>query len=210
MAADALQVLDSAEVASAHVLGISLGGMIAQEMALARPERVRGLVLGCTTHGGRDAHAIPEVFVHLCMSWAAEADPNASALLDDFIGCMLPAEVAATPAGATLVAHFKEAFQHTRRSSTGLLGQVAAMGRFNSTKRLEALGRHRTMVIAGERDAVVPPANSASLHARIPAAELELRQDAGHFFWAHKPAEVSSLLAAFLERCDEDGPPEDR
>ena len=61
MAGDALQVLDEAGIERAHVLGASLGGMIAQELAVAAPERVDRLVLGCTTPGGPDAVPMPEV-----------------------------------------------------------------------------------------------------------------------------------------------------
>src|SRR5215469_10139770 len=55
MASDAAAVLDAAETESAHVLGISMGGMIAQEFALEYPQRVRSLILGCTTAGGPTA-----------------------------------------------------------------------------------------------------------------------------------------------------------
>ena len=59
MAGDALQVLDEAGIERAHVLGASLGGMIAQELAVAAPERVDRLVLCCTTPGGPDACRCP-------------------------------------------------------------------------------------------------------------------------------------------------------
>ena len=65
MAADALQVLDEAGVAHAHVLGASLGGMIAQEVAVAAPERVDRLVLCCTTPGGAAGVPMPEVTIRL-------------------------------------------------------------------------------------------------------------------------------------------------
>ncbi len=65
MAGDALQVLDEAGIERAHVLGASLGGMIAQELAVAAPERVDKLVLCCTTPGGPDAVPMPEVTLRL-------------------------------------------------------------------------------------------------------------------------------------------------
>ena len=65
MAGDALQVLDEAGIERAHVLGASLGGMIAQELAVAAPERVDKLVLCCTTPGGPNAVPMPEVTMRL-------------------------------------------------------------------------------------------------------------------------------------------------
>src|SRR5581483_9541420 len=65
MAGDALQVLDEAGADSAHVVGASLGGMIAQELALAAPERVRRLVLACTAAGGSSEAPMPAETVEL-------------------------------------------------------------------------------------------------------------------------------------------------
>jgi pimeloyl-ACP methyl ester carboxylesterase len=206
LAADALHVLDQAEVPRAHVLGISLGGMIAQTLALAQPERVHGLILGCTTHGGREATPVPEAFISLAAAWVAEetADANESPSVDDFLGWMLPADVVAQPSGAQLLEHLKHYFKQTPRTHAGLQGQLAAMGRFNSTKRLADLARHRCLVVAGTLDEVMPPPNAASLHRRIPGAQLELRDGAGHFFWAHQPAECSAMLARFCDEADAD------
>ena len=75
MAADARQVLDEAEIERAHVVGTSLGGMVAQELALAHPGRVDRLVLACTTPGGPKAHAMPSLTVAL-MAEAATLDPG--------------------------------------------------------------------------------------------------------------------------------------
>src|SRR4029078_2260636 len=70
LAADAAQVLDEAGVPRAHVLGTSLGGMVAQELALAAPERVERLVLACTTAGGQESFPMPEQTVKLLTSGA--------------------------------------------------------------------------------------------------------------------------------------------
>lgn len=206
MASDALHVLDSAGVDQAHVLGISLGGMIAQTLALSSPDRVRALILGGTSHGGREAAPPPAEFVQLAGVWATEPEPNDSAAIDDFLSWMLPADTAEQPAGAQLKGHLKQFFVQTSRTSVGLQGQLAAMGRFNSTKRLAELARHPTLVVHGDRDAVMASANAESIHRRIPGSQLLLREGAGHFFWAHKPAEISALLADFLTACDR-GPP---
>ena len=70
LSADAVQVLDEAGVERAHVLGTSLGGMVAQELALAAPERVDKLVLACTTPGGTESFPMPEQTVKLLTSGA--------------------------------------------------------------------------------------------------------------------------------------------
>ena len=71
LAGDALQVLDEAGVERAHVLGTSLGGMVAQELALTSPERVDRLVLACTTPGGSESFPMPEQTVELMTSGAS-------------------------------------------------------------------------------------------------------------------------------------------
>ena len=211
LAADALQMLDDANIPRAHVMGISLGGMIAQTLALSNPERVHGLILGCTMHGGREAIPVPQGFFDLCAKWAAEAEPNTSPQVDAFLEHMLPPVIEGRPGSrltpeerkAQLMVQFKESFMQTQRTPIGLSAQLAAMGRFNTTKRLHELERHPTLVISGDLDEVMPVANAESLHKRIPKSRLQIWEGAGHFFWAHKPAEVAGLLGQFLSECDE-------
>lgn len=201
MAADALSVVEAAGAERVDVLGISLGGMIAQEFAITHPERTSALILGCTSHGGREAFMPPDAFLQLCAAWAAEPEPNDSARIDDFIRMSLPPSLSDAAANEVFLGQFKAAFLQTSRPTQGLQGQLAAMGRFNSTKQLSALACN-TLVITGDCDAVVPPANSESLASRIPGARLETWSGAGHFWWATKPIEVNDLLADFLLASD--------
>ena len=83
MAGDALQVLDEAGVERAHVLGTSLGGMVAQELALAHPERVDKLVLACTTPGGAESFPMPEQTLKLIQNGASLRDFIENALAPD-------------------------------------------------------------------------------------------------------------------------------
>ena len=92
LASDALGVLDEANIPKATLLGISLGGMVAQTAALERPDRVHALVLGCTTHGGREASPPAPDFVSLCEQWSSAPEPNASPLVEGFTRLMLPPE----------------------------------------------------------------------------------------------------------------------
>ena len=83
MAADAVQVLDEAGVERAHVVGTSLGGMIAQELALGHPERVDRLVLACTTPGGPQAFPMPQRTVELMQARATLREFTENALEPD-------------------------------------------------------------------------------------------------------------------------------
>ena len=105
MAHDAMCVLDRAGFDRAAVMGISLGGMIAQTLALDHPERVCSLILGCTTHGGREAHPPDAEFMRLCAAWAGEEAPNASSEhVDAFMRAMLPRAFLDERSGALLSA----------------------------------------------------------------------------------------------------------
>lgn len=93
-AADAVSVLNAANVTKAHVLGVSMGGMIAQHVVLTYPERVRGLVLGCTQAGftghPKTIPALQDVFAELTTSSSAEQAPDLEQLPDNSLaypGC---------------------------------------------------------------------------------------------------------------------------
>ena len=146
MAADALSVIEAASFQKVDVLGISLGGMIAQEFALKYPERTNGLVLGCTTHGGRHATPVPDSFISICAAFAGADDPNTSPVVDDFLAQSLPADCSRS----AFFEKLKSRFSQTPRTARGLQGQLGAMSRFNVASQLGTL-TCPTLVVAGMR-----------------------------------------------------------
>ncbi|KAL1527964.1 hypothetical protein AB1Y20_009335 [Prymnesium parvum] len=198
MVADARAVLSAAGYARANVMGISLGGMVAQRFAATHAEATNALVLGCTTHGGGAAAPPSEGFTQLAAAWARAHEPNEAVELDAFVRMMLPAGGGGEPA---LLRRVKVAFRETHRSAAGLQAQLHAMGRFNSTRYLQEIDCP-ALVVTGDQDAVLPAANSRSLAERLPNCRLEVLQGAGHLFWTHRPAEVVDLLTLFLDECD--------
>jgi 3-oxoadipate enol-lactonase len=193
MADDALAVLDAAGVERAHVYGISLGGMVAQELALHHPERVQTLVLGATTGGG------PEAVL-------ARSQP-----LTFFVrvGAMAPeeAEWAAVPYNYGL----RTRRQHGERIAEDIatrvqnqtdtlayLHQVAAAASHNTVGRLGSI-RVPTLVVHGEEDLVMPPRNGHLLAKAIPGAELKLWPGAGHLYVTDEP-EADRYISQFLVR----------
>jgi pimeloyl-ACP methyl ester carboxylesterase len=191
MADDAVAVLDAAGAQRAHVYGISLGGMVAQEVALRYPDRVEALVLGATTAGGAG-------------TILARPEP-----LGFFVraGAMGPeeAEWAAVPYnyGENTRRHHGQriADDIARRvlNTTDALAyvhQVAAAAGHNTVGRLHALAAP-TLVVHGEDDVVIPPKNGQLLAQAISGSELKTWPGAGHLFITDEPR-ADQHIAAFL------------
>ncbi|MEA2295373.1 MAG: hypothetical protein QOE86_3012 [Solirubrobacteraceae bacterium] len=192
MAGDALAVLDAAGEHRAHVYGISLGGMVAQEVALRRPDRLSSLVLGATTPGG--PHAIPQD----------------SRVLTFFarVGAMGPeeAEWAAVPytyGERTRRLHGERIAEDIARrmryapDALAYLHQVAAAAAHSTQHRLGDLDVP-TLVVHGEQDMLQAPENARMLAGSIPGAELMLWPEAGHLYVTDEP-EADQAVAQFLQ-----------
>src|SRR3954469_15882914 len=181
MAGDALAVLDAAGEPHAHVYGISLGGMVAQELALRHADRVDGLVLGATTPGG--PRSIPQ-------------DPQVLTFFAR-VGAMGPeeAEWAAVPYSygeRTRREHgerIAEDIAHRLRHPTdplAYLHQVAVAASHNTYGRLGDITAP-TLVVHGGQDRLQSPKNARVLAEAIPHAKLTLWPDAGHLYTTDEP-----------------------
>ena len=204
MAADAVAVLDAAGESSAHVYGISLGGMIAQRVALDFPERVRGLVLGATTCGGEGAVPLPDdtaVFFRRRLEMPAAEAVWASVPYsygeDTRLG------------GGQLIAEDIEQRLRFPVEPVGYGGQLGAAMSFNVFDRLAEIA-HPTLVLHGDADRIVPSGNGDILAERIPGAELETLPGAGHLYPTDAPhadrrvLEFLSAAEAATERSSPD------
>ena len=190
MAADCLAVLDAADVDTAHVVGISMGGLIAQEMVLTAPERVRSLCL-MATHPGI-AHAV--------------MNPQAMAMLTQR-GQMTPQEAAE----ASIPYNYAPGTPRERieedwavrfplaASNEGYLAQVVGSSRWGGYDRMAGITAP-TLVVHGELDALVPPENGRTIAGRIPGAELVVIPDANHVLMTDQPERVSQVLVGWLDR----------
>ena len=193
MAADAVQVLDEAGIDRAHVVGTSLGGMVAQELALAHPERVDRLVLACTTPGGPNAHPMPQVTIAL-MTEAATLEP-AVALRRFVENALAPATVVAHPEIVDRIMAHRLA---TAQDPVAWAAQAAAGAAFDAYDRLGSLTAP-TLVQHGDEDVVVDPRNADLLVERLPGARLERFPRTGHLHFWEAPERFVSSVSAFLE-----------
>ena len=190
LAESAARLLTDLGVPRAHVCGLSMGGMVAQELALRRPERVRGLILGGTTPGGPFAPRLgPREILSIARGTVTERGIRAPLLFSSEFRREQPERV------RELLRHFKA----HRSSLKAIAAQTLASARFDTTLRLGRL-RAPTLVMHGERDRLVPLAASRLLAARIPDAELAVVPGAGHAYGLEAPQESLDLMLEWLER----------
>ncbi|MBX3154864.1 MAG: alpha/beta fold hydrolase [Deltaproteobacteria bacterium] len=191
LADDVAAVMDAAGIARAHVFGMSLGGMIAQQLALAYPERVDRLVLGCTTPGGPRSHRPG--------AWTRVGQLRAALSPGDRVARILPRLVSAASLRARpeIEALWRELARTEPVAVTGFVGQLAAAGGHDVFHRLGDI-RCRTLVITGDDDDVIPHANSRLLVDHLPEAVLEILVGAKHDFTTDRPVDAGRVITAFL------------
>ena len=193
MAADAAAVLDASGRDRVHVVGASLGGMIAQRFVLAYPQRSRSLVLVCTTPGGSQAaRAGSDVLAALVEGGddpSAVYRRNAWFLYGDDTRANHPERIE-----DDLVYRNK-----IPTTPTGYLGQLQAAMTHDAWDELPGLTLP-TLVIHGDADLLVPTANGRLLAERIPGAELVLAPGAGHMLQSDSGDVVRAAVARFLAR----------
>jgi pimeloyl-ACP methyl ester carboxylesterase len=193
MADDAAGLLDHLGIGSAHVYGVSMGGMISQELALRHPERVRSLVLGCTSpcllamppseKAVRDITEAEELPIREAFertAWMGYSDAYLAAHKDDL---WLRAQV---EAGLT------PPLEAWRR-------QYAAVAGFDVRDRLGQI-RAPTLVMTGDDDPLVPPENSRFLVEHIAGAELVAFPGGRHAFNVEFEEESNSAVLEFVRR----------
>ena len=192
MAQDVLAVLDHAGIKQASVLGTSLGGMIAQELALAHPDRVDRLVLVATVPGGPRSRPMPLGTTYL---FAVSPFLTDKARLRQFVNNALgPSTLRRRPKIARRLAAAKLAHP---QSQAAWRAQVAAGMLFNPLGRQRDLTQP-TLIVQGTADRVVGPGNAEALADLLPSARVELLDGAGHLLYWEQPRRFARMVAGFL------------
>jgi pimeloyl-ACP methyl ester carboxylesterase len=192
MAGDVVAVLRAARVAKAHVLGISLGGMIAQEVAITYPGVVDRLVLVATTPGWPYAFPMPARSVRLLA--ANRHLPREVALRRNVENALSPATVAQRP---ELVDRIVAHEQRRPTAPDAWAAQAAAGARFAGGLRQASI-RVPTLVLHGDADVVVDPRNARLLAQRVPRSRLVRFPGLGHLLLWEDPAAFVAQVSAFL------------
>ncbi len=187
LAGDTIALLDALELERVHVVGISMGGMIAQEMALARPERIRSLTLGATYCGGPEGTLMaPE---DLQMLGAAMASGDREQVLRAMWEINLSPDFRADE---SRYATFHEMATALQAPKEVILQQMQACAAHNTSARLGAI-TVPTQVIHGTADRLLGVNNGIEIAALL-SVEPQLLEGVGHLFWWEQPQRSAELV----------------
>ena len=188
MASDAAAVLDAAGFSSAHIFGISMGGMIAQEFALQYPARTRSLILGCTSAGGPTAVRAERKVADILMARGMTLEQAREAILPYIYD------------SSTAREKVEEDLSLRRRwlpSLAGYMAQLQGILAWEAYSRIPQITAP-TLVIHGKSDALVPPGNGELIAGRIPGAKLVLIDHASHLFLTDQTDVANKEILEFL------------
>jgi len=185
-----VRMLDQLGQDEVDVLGVSLGGAVAQQLAHSAPDRVRGLVLAATAPGIGGMPGSPQVLMRLATP-RRYRDP---AYYAQIAGQIYGGAARTDPAGLV-----QTALKGLRPPTTvGYLGQLYAISGWSSLPWLHTL-RHPTLVLAGDDDPIIPVVNGHLMAWRLPDARLHVVRGGGHLFILERPAEIAELVTQFLD-----------
>lgn len=198
MAADALAVLDAAGVDSAHVLGVSMGGLIAQALYHHQPDRVRSLILGCTGTGPNDpSYVPPEPHVWEILQLDRATEPPEQ-LLEAMTRIFYHPSYRARM--SNLTARLLQLQQNQPQPPHAYMAQLSScLNHAHNSPRLKNI-QVPTLVLHGDDDEIWPLANADYLAEHIPGAELVVIPGSGHMFMIEKPREFNRTVLDFLTR----------
>jgi 3-oxoadipate enol-lactonase len=190
LADDAAGLLDALGFESAHVLGISMGGMIAQELALRHPEKVRTLTLGCTYSGGPRSRLTDETVVQALAAAVMSGDPvQAQRVAFEYNASP---EFRADPANIEPLREI--AAQLPPAGLEVLMAQAQAVGGFDASPRLGEISAP-TLIIHGTEDQMLPVSNVDVMAETIPdVRHVEILDGVGHMFWWERPERSAQLV----------------
>ncbi|HTB71189.1 MAG TPA: alpha/beta fold hydrolase [Solirubrobacteraceae bacterium] len=189
MADDAAALMDALELDSAHVMGISMGGMVAQELALNHRQAIRTLTLGCTYCGGPGSALASEAVMSKLAAAMASGDRERALRAGWEINVS-----AAMATDEEVYASFREIGNRRAVAVDVIMQQLQACATHDTQERLPELAGLPTLVIHGTEDELLPVQNGRLIASRIPGARLEIFDGVGHLFFWERPERSAELV----------------
>ncbi len=195
MADDAFAVMDAAGVDKAHIYGVSMGGVIVQDMALRRPERVRSLIVGCSGPLTEDKPRAPKI-----LNWIIHHAPWALKLIARIIGAGNGYGSAADPA---IVAHDQAMIAKDQYSVKGVFAQSEAINGYRTTHEALAGLTLPSMVLHGDEDRTVPIKWGRELADTLPNSRFHEIKGVGHNYMMVDLDRTNTAVLDFIREVDE-------
>ncbi|CAA9425770.1 hypothetical protein AVDCRST_MAG82-1748 [uncultured Rubrobacteraceae bacterium] len=192
LCAEVVALLDPLRVEKAHVLGTSLGGFVAQKLALERPDLVDRLILVCTSYGVREPQ--PMSFQALGKMLGGSLSPE-SAARQGLEGATSDSYRAEHPEEFDLILRWRLA---DSSSLSDYYQQMMAGTSFDAAFAVRNIASP-TLVIHGDQDLYVPVANAVALAEAVPNARLHVVGGAGHLVFIEQAEEVNEEIVSFLK-----------
>jgi pimeloyl-ACP methyl ester carboxylesterase len=200
MAADALAIMDAEGIDRFHVAGHSMGGIIAQALALAAPARVKSLAFLCTFARGKDGSAItlPMLATALRMRIGTRAQRR-----NAFLELIMPERYLQQVDRARLAGELQPLFGHDLADQPPIvMKQLKAMSKFDAGARLNELATIPTLVVSAVEDRIAGRSTGRALATAIPGSRYVEVADAGHGLPIHRAAETNALLDEHWSRAE--------
>ncbi len=194
LAEDLAALLAELKVEQAHVLGASFGGFVAQEFALAHPERTRSLILCCTSYGGPGHRPpAPETLAAIASTKGLNTQER---VRENLLLAFSPRFVEEQPAEVERVISLRA---ESDVPEYAYLRQLQAAIAFDAAARVGGI-KVPTLVITGDADRIVPHENSLNLAAAIPGATLQIIKGGSHAFFIEQADEFNRAVVEFIKQ----------
>ena len=198
-AKDAAGLLDVLTWDNCHVLGVSFGGMVAQELAIRYPERINRLVLSCTSSGGQGGHSYP--FHTLTNLSTEEMDSISVAIMDVRHDANWQRQNPELYQAIIKQNNDRNAGADEPGRETGALRQLEARIHHDTYDRLPEI-KLPVFIAGGSYDGIAPPANLQAIQRQIKQARLEFFQG-GHDYYDHDPLAYQRIADFLSENLDD-------
>jgi pimeloyl-ACP methyl ester carboxylesterase len=193
MGDDTLGLMDQLGIEKAHVLGVSMGGMIAQELAINHPERVDKLILGCTFARAGASSDSPEMNKAM-ESYRKSLQDEASQR--KLLSALLDLSFNSRSNRAFILPFAKIAIRFS--SISGIVEQMKAVSTHDTVERLKMI-KAPTLVLTGTEDRLVNPVSSEMIAKLVPNAKLVKVPGGGHTFFMEKHNDFNREVLRFLK-----------